>query len=165
MKNFIIVSTICLTLLPSCYTLRQMPVAFEPVVKTNDVNGTKDELYLKSNRWMVSIFKDARSIIQYSDKAEGTIIGRYLLKDFPADPFHIEKFIYATIEITVKDGKSRIVITPEGWTVTTRYNDKGEPKKIVEPKERYYTKEMAIADINALCESFHKSLENNSLTF
>lgn len=165
MKILTTICAICLMLLPSCYTLRQMPVTFEPIVKTSDVQGTKDELFLKSNRWMVSIFKDARSVIQYSDKAEGTIMGRYLLKYYPVDPFHPEKFVYAVIEISVKDGKSRIVITPENYTVTTRYNDKGEPKKIVESKERYYTKEMAVADINSLCESFHKSLESNNLTF
>ncbi len=166
MKSLINISAICLTLLSSCYTLRQVPIAFtEPIVKTYDVSGTKDQLYLKSNRWMVSIFKDARSVIQYSDKTEGTIMGRYLLKYYPLNSFYPEKTIYAIIEITVKDGKSRIAITPQSWTVTTRFNDKGKPKNVVDPSGRYYSKDMAIYDVGKLCDSFYQSLQSDNLTF
>src|SRR5690554_4125322 len=42
--------------------------------------GKKDELYLKSNKWMVETFKSSKSVIQFSDKESGMLIGKYIVK-------------------------------------------------------------------------------------
>lgn len=129
----------------------------EPIVKTYNVNGTKDELFLKSNLWMVSIFKDAKSVIQYSDKAEGIIIGKYLLHYY-TNPLLDENPEYALIEIRSKDGKVLISITPDNWKYMTNFSGTNE-------RNWNYTKEMAITDINALCESFIISLQTENIKF
>jgi len=152
-----------MALLTSCYTTKLIPVNFsEPIVKMYEVSGTKDELFINANRWMISAFKDARSIIQYSDKTEGTLIGKYLLyyksviKDYYSSTSELN--IYAIIEVTVKDGKARISITPDSWN-NKQYTD-ASGKEI-----DTYSQEKAIADINALCESFQKSLQTESIKF
>jgi hypothetical protein len=106
---------------------------------------------------MVSIFKDARSVIQYSDKAEGILTGRYLFY------YYTNSWIgddpkYALIEIRTKEGKVRISITPDNWKFMTNFSGKDE-------RNWNYTKAMAIADIDALCESFHKSLQAEGVKF
>jgi hypothetical protein len=165
MKNLTIILLACLTLLTSCFTTKLIPVSFpEPIVKIYDVNGTKDELFINANRWMISTFKDARSIIQYSDKTEGILIGKYLLFYKPAVPPSAyigeipEVTIYAIIELTVKDNKARISISPDSWN-DRQYNDGySEP-------ESMYSKEKAISDINNLCESFNKGVQAEKVEF
>lgn len=154
----IVLSLVNLTLLTSCAVGKYANTDFtEPIVKTYDVNGTKDELYLKSNLWMVSIFIDARSVIQYSDKAEGILSGKYLLHHY-TNSWLDEHPKYALIEIRTKDGKVRISVTPDNWQYMTNFSGTDE-------RNWNYTKDMAIADIDALCESFHKSLLVEKINF
>lgn len=171
-ENLIILLVLKIVLLTSCYTYKAITVSFpEPIVATYfDVSGTKDELFLKSNLWMVSAFKDAKSVIQYSDKAEGILTGKYLLHYISASSGYSpligsystpEYTLYAIIEIRVIDGKARISIAPDNWTHTQAINANGENVA----REGEYTKGMAIADINALCESFHKSLQTEGVKF
>ena len=171
MKNLTILLLLNMALLTSCYTYKAITISFsEPIVnKFFDVIGTKDELFLKANLWMVSTFKDAKSVIQYSDKAEGIITGKYLLKYTPASSgtflgvyySNPEESIYSIIEVRVNDNKGYISVTPDSWTHTQQIDASGkEVKRVGE-----YTKEMAIADIDALCESFHKSLQAEKINF
>lgn len=156
MKNLLILSVFCLTLLTGCMTTKLIPVSFsEPFIKTYDVNLTKDVLFINANRWMISAFKDAKSVIQYSDKAAGTLMGKYLLYYKPAyvsayvnSP---EENVYAIIEVTVKDGKARISIKPDSWN-NVQYTDLNG--KAVDS----YSQATATADIEALCNSFSRSL-------
>jgi hypothetical protein len=147
-----------MTLLTSCAAGKYASTNFtEPIVKTYDVSGTKDELFLKSNLGMVSAFKDARSVIQYSDKAEGILTGKYLLHYFTNSWLDASPE-YALIEIRTKDGKVRISVTPDNWKYMTNFSGTNE-------RNWNYTKEMALADIDILCESFHKSLQAEDVTF
>ena len=156
-----------LFLLTSCYVWQYANIT-EPIVKVYDVNGTKDALFLKANLWMVSTFNSAKSVIQYSDKVEGVFAGKYLLHDVPAvaPGYNIlvgrtygspEVTLYATIEITIKDNKARISVLPENWRYSDSKDNKGQPMD--------YTKEKALADIDALCESFNKGLQAKSTNF
>jgi hypothetical protein len=151
-----------MALLSSCAATQYASTSFsEPIVKTYDVNGTKDELFLKSNLWMVATFKDAKSVIQYSDKTEGIITGKYLLH-FYVNPYsNSEDSKYAIIEIRTKDGKVRISVNPDNWNYMTldMYN------RPVKGSDWNYTKKMAITDIDALCESFHISLQAEGVKF
>ena len=76
-------------------------------------NESKNVLYVKANNWMVDEFRNADSVIQFSDKESGTISGRYLLGI--TDRENLNK-VHATIKIKVKDGASKIVITPEEFS-------------------------------------------------
>lgn len=159
---------LCASLLTSCAVYQAANIT-EPIVKVYDVNGTKDELFLKANLWMVAIFNNAKSVIQYSDKTEGVFAGKYLLHDVPAvaPGYNIlvgrtygspEKTLYATIEIRIKDNKARISVLPENWVYNINLkNNKGECVD--------YTKEKALIDIDALCESFNNSLKSANVKF
>ena len=143
------------TLFISCAVTHILVNFDEPIVRTFDVSGIKDELFINANRWMISIFTDAKSIIQYSDKIEGILMGKYLL--------NTQQYIYAIIEITVKDDKARISVTPDNWNYN--YYNYGIPYWSGTDSKYYYTKEEAESDINALCESFFMSLQSKKTEF
>lgn len=163
MKNLFILLVLCLSLLTACLTTKLIPVSFsEPIVKTYDANFIKDVLFINANRWMISEFKDAKSVIQYSDKTAGTLMGKYLLYYKPA---YISSYIntpeenvYAIIEITVKDGRARISIKPDSWTNKQFTDMNGNAVDS-------YSQAKAAADIDALCESFRKSLSSEDIKF
>lgn len=114
-----------------------------------DTPGTKDELYLKANRWMVSAFNNAESVIQHNDKQEGAIIGKYLMSGTISSGYMgvvTDTRVYAIVEIRLKDNKAKIDIKPQGsW----RYG---------EMTVYDYSKEQAIRDMNQLANSFHDAL-------
>lgn len=114
-----------------------------------DTPGTKDELYLKANRWMVSAFNNAESVIQHNDKQEGAIIGKYLMSGTVSSGYMgvvTDTRVYAIVEIRLKDNKAKIDIKPQGsW----RYG---------EMTVYDYSKEQAIRDMNQLANSFHDAL-------
>ena len=140
----------------SCKATQMMVTFDNPVIKVYDAKGTKDELFVKANRWMVTVFKDARSVVQFSDKGQGTLIGKYLLRVSPYNPYYAEQPIYAVIEITVKDEKARISIKPDNYSYTKA--NYGVAYWNGTQDSSLYSKELALAEIEALCESFHRSL-------
>jgi len=82
----------------------------------DDVVGTKAQLFLKTNEWMVSTFKNADSVIQYSDKDEGVIIGKYLMAgQILFGSYKVDERVFAILEVHVKDGKIKISIKPVPW--------------------------------------------------
>lgn len=147
----------------SCMTTKIIPVSIpDAIVKTYDANGNKDQLFINSNRWMISVFKDAKSVIQYSDKEAGTLIGKYLLHHHPGytSAYFSQPEInsYAIIEITVKEGKARISITPESWNNMQSSDVNGKIKDS-------YSREQALTDIDALCENYYKALQTEAIAF
>jgi hypothetical protein len=156
--------------LSSCYSSQVIPISFEePLVKVYDINGTKDDLFMKANLWMVATFKDPRSIIQYSDKTEGLIAGKYLLKYIPVNGGHImgqyksleEEYIYALIEIRLKDSKALISIKPDSWEFRQSFYPNKKPVVTVGG----YTKEQAIKDMDDLCKSFYQRMKSADVAF
>jgi len=154
MKNIFLI-TLSVVLLTSCTATQYAYTDFnEPIIRTYEVNGNKDELFLKSNLWMISVFKDAKSVIQYSDKNEGILAGKYLLHYYVNPYSHNDDSKYAVIEIRIKDNKAHISVTPDNWKYST-FDIYNRP---VKGTEWNYNKEMALADIEALCESFNAGL-------
>jgi len=149
--------TIALT---SCASMQ--PVTFtesEYVVKVfEDVKGTKEQLYLKANDWMIKTFNDATSVIQHSDKEEGVIIGKYLMNGKVHSGAYgttLDTRVYAIIDIRVKDQKARIEIKPQDkW----EYDSSG--MTIYD-----YSKQKAIADMQKLIESFYQALQKKDVEF
>lgn len=107
--------TLLLLLFGSCITYQTVQFN-EPFQKTWDnLNESKETLFVKSNNWMIQTFNDAESVIQFSDKEEGVITGKYLMfgnivrGSYGASA---DTRVYAIIKIQVKDNKARITITP-----------------------------------------------------
>jgi hypothetical protein len=130
----------------------------QPFVKVyENIDGDKQQLYLRANDWMVSMFNDAESVVQYSDKEEGVIIGRYLFHGGINSGFYgmsVDYRIFAKINITLKDGRARIEITPEQW----RYDSSG-----MSVYDLSY--EDAIAKMESISESFNKALQSKEIDF
>jgi hypothetical protein len=106
--------------------------------------GTKAELFVKANLWMVDQFKSAKSVIQYSDKEAGVIKGKYLLASFPLEGFFghtIGGDYTATITITVADNLMTLNIIP------------------IDLPRMDYPQEKMDADINALYRRFKDSFK------
>jgi hypothetical protein len=146
-------------ILTSCTATKILVNFPEPIVKVYEVNSSKDLLFINANRWMVSVFKDAKSVIQYSDKTEGVLMGKYLLN---YNSYSMQ-YVYAIIEIKVKDRKARISVTPDNWTYS-QYNY-GIPHWTGTENSTFYTKERAISDIDILCDSFNKGLQASDNKF
>lgn len=97
---------------------------------------------------MVTAFNNADSVIQFTDKETGTITGKYLLGTISqANQYGPANRAFAIIQIQVKDGASKITITPDSF----RYA-KGNPYTL-------YTGENVEEDINALILSFEMAIK------
>lgn len=120
----------------------------QPVTKVVQIeNAEKNKLYVKANNWMVSAFNNAESVIQFTDKESGTITGKYLLGTVTAaNQYRAANRVFAIINIQVKDGATKITVTPESFQYA-----KGNPYTL-------YTEEKANADINALIASFETAM-------
>ena len=130
--------------------IRTMPNT--PVVKVVKIEkGQHKKLYVKASNWMVETFNNSKSIIQFRDKESGTITGRYLLGVVSqASQYAPANYAYAIIKIQVKDGASRITITPEAF----RYAE-GNIYTL-------YTQEKAESDIKGLMSSYKTYMQTES---
>lgn len=119
MKNFLLLA-LCLAL-TSCGGYKTTTVTIPEVTKQFEVEGTKDDLYVKSNQWMVENFKSAKSVIQFSDKEAGIVSGRYFFSGYTSSAGYgasasvTNTEIYALIRLQVKEGASKITIQPEDF--------------------------------------------------
>jgi len=84
------------------------PLQEDPeIVRIVEADRTKDELYRLSNEWMVEVFTAADEVIEYSDKAEGVLMGKGFVEKFiNLGTWHV----WYTIKIEAKEGKARISI-------------------------------------------------------
>ena len=110
--------------------------------------SSKDQIFIKANEWMVNVFRDARSIIQFKDKDEGRIIGKYLLRPdllCPGGQYGpTDCGLYAIINIYIKDDAAKISVEPQGiWVYDSSV-----------AKLSNYSPEQANSDIDALIKDF-----------
>ena len=107
--------------------------------------GSKAELFVKANLWMVDQFKSAKSVIQYSDKEAGVIKGKYLLASTPVEHVWMSYYVggdyTATITITTSDNQITLKIEP------------------VELPRADYPQEKMDADVRALYTRFEKDFK------
>lgn len=121
----------------------------DPVVKVVPVEDvSQNELYVRANNWMVGAFTDAKSVVQFSDKESGTITGKYYLSPITASTqYGAGTDAYAIINIQVKEGASKITITPE----TFQYM-KGNMFTL-------YNEEVALGKMTSLVSSFEEDIQ------
>lgn len=158
-KNFLLLAAL-LTLFSACvpmkYNTATLPVQ-EQVF--DDIVGTKSELYVKSNEWMVQMFNNRESVVQFSDKEEGALIGKYLMfgefRSLGMYNITTDTRVFAKIDIRVKDNKAKISVAPVGsW----KHDPSG--RTIYS-----YGSEQAKKDIDYMIENFHLFLKSNKTAF
>jgi hypothetical protein len=101
-----------------------------PISDVIKVEGKdKNQLYIDSNNWMVKAFNNAKSVIQFSDKENGVVTGKYLLSTNGMEGDKIVQVpaeIYAIINIQVKDNAAKITITPSSFKRHSNMNNYSE---------------------------------------
>lgn len=133
MRDTIITSFILISVFTSCATLYpSYPVivdySIDPIVEVIDSLDSVENLYVKANEWMVNTFNDAESTIQFSDKEQGAVIGKFLLEgelyNIPSQYYgygvstpatSIDTRVFAIIDVRVKENRARISIAPQSW--------------------------------------------------
>ena len=90
----------------SCKTMQMGPKAsieLREYSEVIDVPGkSMAELYVIANSWFVDNFNSAESVIQFQDKEEGRLMGKYTA---PAKMSLYNYSIKSTIQIDIKDQK------------------------------------------------------------
>ncbi len=144
-KKVKIISSLFLILLVGCATVTTKSI---PVEKKLNIPNTKmNDLYVRANNWMVDTFRNAKSVVQFSDKEAGVISGRYLLGTVVApSEYGPGSSAYAQIKILVKDNAAKIIVTPEPFSYM-----KGNMYTL-------YTEEDAKKDIENLIISLDSSM-------
>jgi hypothetical protein len=107
--------TFCAFITLDCGGIKTITAPPEPYEEIITCEGTKAGLYVKANEWMVKTFNNAESVIEFQDKEEGRIIGKYLLKDNTVTTMYGQwgENIFAMINIYVRDNGVRISIKPQ----------------------------------------------------
>jgi len=116
-------------LLTSCVSsikyLDSPPPKFKNVQNESDKNSN----YIKANEWMVNVFSNAESVIQFTDKEEGIVKGKYAMKKSVVSTSQYglsQPAFYSIITIRVKNGASRIEIVPPSGMFTQTDDFKNE---------------------------------------
>ena len=100
------------TCLCSCFTLNLTPITqtgFERVIESPNV--PKNDLYIKVNEWFVKNFTSAESVIQFQDKEEGKIIGKYVSELISSETYHHYFQSTQIISVDIRDNRLRLNIT------------------------------------------------------
>jgi len=123
-----------------------------PYQKVLDVSGTKDEVFIKTMKWMTKTFQSAKAVIEYQDKEAGIVTGNGRLDMHnPVEQVYLDFVL--TVEI--KEGKVRLSfenlaseMTGGGRTSTEPVREgpgvQEEIKKRFAPLIDSYIKEMSI---------------------
>jgi|GEM_PF-2570906 len=141
----------------SCATT--VPVKFENPIEEviTDLKGDKSDLFVRSIDWMIYTFRNSANIIEYSDKEEGVIIGKYIAKGAASviKGTEVDNRVYFKVNITVKENKAKISVFPLGqWSYRKdRLDNYG------------YTKTNAIDDVNKLIKSYRNSVSKEPTDF
>jgi hypothetical protein len=77
-----------------------------PYQEIKTIDGTKDDLFLRTKRWMAETFRSSKAVIEFEDKENGQIIGntRLPIKGGLGTTFYFDM----TIIIGIRDGKIRL---------------------------------------------------------
>lgn len=78
-----------------------------------DTSLKKNDLFNTVRKWFAEAYKSANDVIQLQDRETGEIVGKGIVKavyKIPLNP-SVDVSVYHTINISVKDGRFRYVIT------------------------------------------------------
>jgi hypothetical protein len=146
-----------------------------------DIDDTKDEIYIKVKNYLTRAYNNAQSVIQTDDKESGTIICKgYFSKVYQYTANLIVPVSYSTyhiLRIDIKDGRVRVICSSNKWLVEWNASNnymKEEPlivncppytdKKIYAKRDK--TMEAFISLLDAMhntISSLEKSIKEGSL--
>jgi len=116
-------------------------------------NTSSNELYVKCNEWFVRTFNSAESVIEFSDKDNGKIIGKYVFQATMISR------IKSTITVDIKNNKIRVKCdTP---TVISLSPDLQEDLVLTEEYIQYKSWRKTLSKINLEWENLVKNLESS----
>jgi len=145
----ILLLIIAITTLQACVTTQTFKATdLTKAVILEDLNKTQNDLYITANEWMIDSFTSAEGVIQFSDKENGTLIGKYLISGNYGTVLgsYIDTRIYGKITILLKDNRAKISIAPETDINATSYTAIQEIR----------------ANINNLALSFSNRIKNSN---
>jgi hypothetical protein len=110
MKNFLIL-LITLTLLNCAAPARLLDKkTFYKETIVSNLPEKASKLYVKANSWMIEAFNYKNHVIEFTDKAENALIGKYLLQTTYINGKYTNYF--AKIDIRIKDHTIKLVVKP-----------------------------------------------------
>ncbi|NLC92618.1 MAG: DUF4468 domain-containing protein [Treponema sp.] len=120
MKRKLIVSVIVLSAMlwgfTSCVSsnVAANPISIQKII---DVPGeNKSTLFVKANSAAVDMFRNASSVIEFSDKESGIIKGKFIIPNVSSGIYYHRINVIITVE--VKDGKMRLSLSDVTATYT-----------------------------------------------
>ena len=133
-----------------------------------NLNGEKDDLYIKVKSFFTHNYGDAKSVIQTDDKSSGVVIGKgyYKLKEL-TDLVGSSNILgaYHILRVDIKDGRIRVICSANKWDVISS----GSKYKTPEVKDGYilnyvpFTKNRFI-DNGKQTEAFIKLIDGMYMT-
>lgn len=154
MKKYLIL----LLLFTGCAAYQKISYS-EPFSKVyEDLPGDRNQLFVKANEWMIKTFTSAESVVEFSDKEEGVLMGKYLMFGETRTGMYgvsSDTRVYAKIDIRIKDQRAMLTIEPMGeW-----YYD---PSGFSIYK---FGKDQCLQEMERLSESLHTSLMAKQIDF
>ena len=114
----IYLSLILLIMMSSCSAPKEiLPDNYEKIIEVQEVS--KEKLYIKANAWFVETFNSSESVIEFQDKDEGKIIGKYASQTANSGDFYGQRY-RTIISVDIQNNKLRIKfynaqVFVEGW--------------------------------------------------
>lgn len=104
--HFLPIAIALLALLSGCNTTSSLTSADTSYTSIIEVPGkSKSELFTATNVWFADNFVSSKSVIQYSDKEAGKVVGKYHSQVAVGLAYHETN---QTVQVDVKDGKVRL---------------------------------------------------------
>jgi len=137
MYKFVLCGLMVCFLSFSCASTTPTQTVSEPVtfVEVVDVNGMmRDGIYVRANMWFVDAFRQANSVIQFSDRESGVIMGKYIFEigGMPKNHYRIS----STITVEARDERYRISFTDPSssllWSTMAGRNADSRERPIVD---------------------------------
>lgn len=99
-------------------------VSTPPISESFELEGTKNDLYVRANNWLVESFGSAKAVREFSDKEEGVISGKYLVGTVYSKTGRAinETPVNAVVRIQVKDGAAKLTLTPSPYNYIAAVN-------------------------------------------
>lgn len=135
-KIIVILSTISLL---GCSGLKVVPKEERKIEKIFEVDGkNKKELYVAVNSWFVENFKNRKSVIQFQDKENGKVMGKYVF-NYKTTCFLSTKNTWykQLISVDIKDGKARFIIKNPQYKIDNDYYRATRRKHIEKLKPKW----------------------------
>lgn len=99
----------------SCKTTVVPKEYFKQELIVEDLKETREESYIKANTWMLDVFRSSASVVEFTDKESGTILGKYIIQGSHTAEFGytVDYRVFAKIDIRIKDNAAKILIIPD----------------------------------------------------